>query len=159
MNFPQFTRFFSASILLGSIGALFSLNGFLWTQQTHNSYQLEVLKTPWSPTAHEQLAQQYRQEGRTQQAIGELRLAHVLGASINTDQITQWESEGAQKEAALASWQTVAERHPDYRDAFVILASLSYELGHFDEARTYLATAKTLDPYAETINTLEKILE
>lgn len=157
MNFPQFTRFFSASLLLG-LGALFGLNGFLWTKQTRDPYQLEVLKAPWSPTTHEQLAQQYRQEGKTPQAVAELRLAQVLGASINTDQITQWESERSQKEAALASWQTVAERYPDYRDAYIILASLSYELGQFDRARAYLSRAEALDPYAPTLIHLSQLL-
>ena len=166
MKFPQFTRFFSASllgtttkmVLLGSIGALFSLNSFAWSQQAVDRFPLEVLKAPWSPTSHEQLAQQYRQEGKTQQAVAELRLAYVLGASTNTDQITQWESERAQKEAALAYWQTVAERHPDYRDAFIMLVSLSYELGQFDQAKAYLSRAEVLDPYAPSLINLSQLL-
>lgn len=159
MIFPQFTRFFSASLLgtttkmflLGSMGALFSINILLWTKETRNPYLLATLKAPWSPTTHEQLAQQYRQEGRTQQAVGELKLARVLGASTNTDEIFQWESERAQIESALAYWQTIAERHPDYRDAFLVLASLSYELGQFDRARAYLSRAEALDPYSEAL--------
>lgn len=158
MIFPQFTRFFSASLLLW-LGALFSLNILLWAKQARDPYLLATLKAPWSPTTHEQLARQYWQGGKIPQAVSELKLASVLGTTTYADQITQWESERAQKEAALAYWRTVAEKHPNYRDAFVVLASLSYELGHFDEARTYLASAKTLDPYAETITRLERILE
>ena len=150
MKFPHNSRFFSASLLLG-LGALFSLNILLWTKETHNPYLLATLKAPWSPTAHEQLAQQYKQEGKTQQAVSELRLARVLGASTNTDEIFQWESERAQKEAALASWKTIAERHPDYRDAYIMLASLSYELGQFDRAKAYLSRAEALDPFVPSL--------
>ena len=157
MKFPHISRFFSASLLLW-LGALFSLNILLWTKQQRNSAVLAVLKAPWSPTTHEQLAQQYRQEGRSEQAVTELKLASVLGTTTYRDQITQWESERAQKEAATAYWRTVADKHPNYRDAFVILASLSYELGRFDEAQQYLTRAESLDPYAESIDNLKTIL-
>ena len=33
-------------------------------------------------------------------------------------------------------WQSVAIAKPDYRDAFVTLASLAYQLGKLDESKT-----------------------
>ncbi|MBI4062305.1 tetratricopeptide repeat protein [Candidatus Gottesmanbacteria bacterium] len=157
MKFPHISRFFSASLLLG-LGVLLSLNILLLGKRSRDPYQLAVLKAPWSPTTHEQLARQYWQGGKIPQAVSELKLASVLGTTTYADQITRWESERVQKEAALAYWRAVAEKHSNYRDAFVILASLAYELGRFDEARKYLTRAESLDPYAKSIDNLKTIL-
>ena len=170
MKFPQFTRFFSASILLGSLGALFSLNLFaLW--QTHPAPAvLGTLTSPWSGTSHETLAHWYWQEGLVDQATRELHIAEqlsvdstrssqVLGATSYEALRKQWSSEKQNFVSALSYWQSIEKKYSNYRDAYIMLTVLDYQLGNLNDARAWLARAQTLDPNSPTVQSLTKLLE
>lgn len=86
--------------------------------------------------------------------------SNILGATTNPQAIlAQWEYEAEQLKEKYAFWQTVASARPDYRDAFVTLSSLAYQLGRLNEARAWLSRAFTLDPNSPTIQNLSHLLK
>lgn len=61
---------------------------------------------------------------------------NVLGA--------QAEKESIEREYAF--WREVIKEKSDYRDAYLTLTLLAYQLSKFDEGKEYLAQALSLDP-------------
>ena len=178
MIFPHISRLFSATILgsaarmvlLGSIGALFSLNLLAWKQTQPPAAVFGALISPWSSTNHETLAYWYWQQGLIDQATDELivaeqlagisgRSSSVLGATSFETLRKQWTSEKQNLESALSYWTGLAEKYPNYRDAWITLSSLSYQLGKLNESKEYLARAESLDPYAESVINLKRTLQ
>ncbi|HLC66095.1 MAG TPA: hypothetical protein VJK52_00465 [Candidatus Nanoarchaeia archaeon] len=152
MKFPQFTRFFSATLLLGLMGVLLGMNAYLASNHPVPSLPQEVmaLKEPWTEAAHEQLAGAYWQQGKLADAARELEIVgSVLGVTTYKEKIQQWNLERTQKEAALAYWKNISTRYPNYRDAYSWMGALSYELGKGQEARQYLTAAISLDHYSD----------
>jgi hypothetical protein len=77
-----------------------------------------------------------------------LKPANVLGA---TNAPSMEEQRGA-LEKTYAYWQSVAEQHPDYRDAHLMLAQIAFTLGENDKVRAHVERAKQIDPNAVVIN-------
>lgn len=63
---------------------------------------------------------------------------------------------GVQKE--LVFWKKVVEKHADYRDGFIQVSLLQYQLGDLENAKISLNKALKLDPNSEKGRELEKIL-
>ena len=63
---------------------------------------------------------------------------------------------GIQKE--LVFWEKVVEKHTDYRDAFMNVSLLQYQLGDMDGAKKSLEKALALDPNFAKARELQKIL-
>ncbi|MCL5090460.1 MAG: tetratricopeptide repeat protein [Patescibacteria group bacterium] len=61
-----------------------------------------------------------------------------------------------QKEAY--TWEKILREKPDYRDGWLQLAALYYELGNKNLAKQALSQAKTLDPTSEVVAGVEKLL-
>lgn len=74
------------------------------------------------------------------------RQTKVLGIQDN------FESE---KIKELIFWEEFLSKNPDYRDGWIEIARLSYELGDKDYSVGALKTAKGIDPNSEKILTLE----
>lgn len=74
----------------------------------------------------------------------------VLGAS------SAGERESAER--AFGFWQEVVKTKPSYRDGFVTLATLAYQLGKFDEATAFADRALTLDPNSPDAQRLLEII-
>lgn len=55
-------------------------------------------------------------------------------------------------------WETVVERHPDYRDAYFQLSLLEYRLGEKEKSKKYLQKTLELDPYMIEGDKLGKLL-
>ena len=59
----------------------------------------------------------------------------------------------------IAFWQSEVKIHPNYRDGYMSLALLNFQLREFDETRKNLDKALKLDPNLEKGRELEKLLE
>lgn len=176
--FPRFPRIFTATILpvvakmilWSSFTALIVINVYARVNLTPSYWTalLTSLRFPVSPKAHQALAEAYWQQSYVTQAKKELLYAQdvinstrgtngqtVLGASTAPrDLLNQWEQEPERLRRQYQFWQTVVKEKPDYRDAYVTLASLAYQLGKLNEARAGLAKAHSLDPNSPTIQEL-----
>ena len=120
---------------------------------------IDVLARPFSAPAHESLAQTLTGSHARTLADRELtivgELSPVLGASTT--------AKAKQEAADMIYWQHVLAGYPDYRDAYVQLAALTYGEGDIAQAHTYLVKAHSLDPNNATVNRLtdftSKLLE
>lgn len=61
-------------------------------------------------------------------------------------------------EEDLKYWQEIQKKHPEYRDAYIKLAVISYSLGNSTQARQYISEALKLDPNSEEAQKLEKMV-
>lgn len=113
-----------------------------------------VLTNPRSPTSYYLLAKIFASSGRVREATTELLTASRLAKSGNSPQVLGAstsllaEIQGAPKrlQGELLYWRTVVNRFSDYRDGYLQLSVLAYQLQRFDEARVYLQKALELDP-------------
>ncbi len=55
-------------------------------------------------------------------------------------------------------WQGVVREKPDYRDAYITLAALAYQLSKPEEAKEYLVQATSLDPNSQIVEKLSSLL-
>lgn len=127
------------AILWSSLAALIAVN-VLALQKSRPAHWDKLVMILWN--------QGYKQEAR-----------NVLGATTDlVESLTRQEEEAAELQKKYAFWQAVAIARPDYRDALITLAATTYQLGNKDDARSWLARARTLDPNNQTIQTLERII-
>ncbi len=89
--------------------------------------------------------------GNTKEAEHELAIADqfssVLGAQSPPAILQQtWDDESHRLTTLYSYWQQVVEKKPDYRDAFVTLASLAQALNKPTEAQGFFHQAQLLDP-------------
>ena len=61
-------------------------------------------------------------------------------------------------EAQLHKWEGVVRTYPAYRDGYLHIAAVAYELGNTSQAQDALHTALTLDPNNEIALQLEEII-
>lgn len=61
-------------------------------------------------------------------------------------------------ENKIAQWEEILEKYPGYRDAYLRLAVLNWQINNSEKAKEYLEKAKELDPNFETTKELEEIL-
>ncbi|MCL4360483.1 tetratricopeptide repeat protein [Patescibacteria group bacterium] len=114
---------------------------------------LSVFTDPLSITEHEGVAQMLGREGfvrgseRERAYIAFLRntRTNILGAASVQDY------QGAVRPDtvlphALAFWTSVIREKPDYRDAYISLAAIQYQLGDLAGAKTAIRSALSLDP-------------
>lgn len=132
-----------------------------------------VLTNPFSFKDHVVLAQDAWLNNNWQEAKNELLIAqsllkspdqdalsNVLGTSTSPlDILKQWEQEPARKTNEEHFWQTIVSQKTDYRDAYIQLSALNYQLNNNQKATSYLDTARTLDPNFPYIQKLAKLLE
>lgn len=146
-QFPHFSHRIRArvifslemAILWSSLAALIAVN-VLALQKSRPAHWDKLVMILWN--------QGYKQEAR-----------NVLGATTDlVESLTRQEEEAAELQKKYAFWQIVASARPDYRDAFVQLTTLAYQLGKPDEARSWLARASSLDPNNQTIRDLTHII-
>lgn len=184
--FPHFPRFFSASVpwglarllLWGALVALLAVNSQAKTALLPSYWQpaRSALGQPRSLIPHLELASAYRNTGYAEAARRELLYAQdlatsegevqpgpekvsVLGAFTQPAEVLRaWDREAQDLEANYTYWKAVVGDYPSYRDAYLILAAISYRLGHTSEASEYLAKASSLDPNHPLLNNLLELL-
>ena len=62
------------------------------------------------------------------------------------------------KQETVYQWEQILTERPDYRDGWIELATLYYELGEKEKAKEAISQAKNLDPNNENILSFEKFL-
>lgn len=138
------------------LAALITLN-ILSVQKGHPAYWdklMMLFEAPLSVPRHVDLASLLWQRGDKQEA------RDVLGVSTTSlKTLAKWEQEEKKIEEQYIFWQSVAASKPDYRDAYIQLAYLAYQLEKFDEARAWIAKAVTLDPNSLPVQKLRGYLQ
>ncbi len=172
-QFPHFSHripsrlLFSLEMLLLWLGlvALFVINVFS-LQRSRPAYWNKLMmlfEAPFSVPRHIDLASLLWQQGNKEEARRLMAAApsgNVLGATTDTRAIlSEWENEQRRLNEQYAFWQSVASARPDYRDAYIQLVSLAYQLGNLTDARAWLTKAQSLDPNSPTVQSLTKFLE
>lgn len=148
LQFPHFSHQISARLLFSlemfllwaALAALIAVN-VITLQKNQPAYWDKLVMVLWNSG--------YKQEVR-----------NVLGATTDfVESLTRREEEKVELQKQYAFWKSVANAHPDYRDAFITLTSLSYKLGKLEEARTFLDRAAALDPNSPVIQKFSTILK
>jgi tetratricopeptide (TPR) repeat protein len=150
--FPHIPRIISAVILWAAMTSLIGYNVVLAGAKpiAYSDKIFRVFTRPYSPPAHEAFAQALWDSGARALARQELaivaELSHVLGAQTSV--------QDQREDAQIQYWQNAAATHPDYRDAYIQLAALSYARGNLIQAKVYLTQATALDPNGRTVSSL-----
>lgn len=160
LKFPHIPRIISARVcsgiarvfLWGCLISLISLN-VLSRQQT--AFALPV---NWAD--HRALAEYLWVHGSREAANRELAIAREM-IPPNAPEVlgtTSWKQEPARSRELIAYWKDVAANRPDYRDAYIQLAALSYSQGDLISTKSYLDTARGLDPNGTAVGLLEAFI-
>lgn len=62
-------------------------------------------------------------------------------------------------EAEITSWEQALEKYPGYRDVYLRLAILNWQINNQKNAKEHLQKAKELDPNFEITKELEEIMK
>lgn len=164
LQFPHFSQlknarlFFSLEMIFlwSGLAALITLN-ILSVQKGRPAYWNKLMMlfdSPLSAPRRVDLASLLFQLGNKQEA------RDVLGiTTTSAGTLAQWEKEEKKIEEQYVFWQSVASAHPDYRDAFITLTSLSYQLGKLEEAHSWLDRAGAIDPNSPVIQKFSTLLK
>lgn len=155
------------------LAAFIGFNVYAGTyQHPYWKSHLGVLTQPDALDAHLALARSYWQSGNWPRIETELRIAQtlfqpsqdekerpVLGISASPlDLLHQWEKEPMRLAKELGFWQAVVKDKPDYRDGFIQLSALSFQLNKPEDAKHYLDEAIALDPNSPVAASLTQLL-
>lgn len=120
----------------------------------HWNKLMMLFETPLSAPRRFDLASLLWQRGNKQEA------RDVLGATTTSlKTLAKWEQEEKKIDEQYTFWKSVTSTHPDYRDAYVTLTLLSYQLGKIEEARGWIAKAQTIDPNSFPVLRLRDYLQ
>ncbi|MBI5464998.1 hypothetical protein HY946_00100 [Candidatus Gottesmanbacteria bacterium] len=188
LKFPHISRIFNATLLKGAklytiafAAALlfvyifqdlpvlkpFFPTGFLDFERM----KLAVMLAPNNISSHLLLSQEYLKRGDMEAVERELLLAQnlvepsspnsptVLGASLSPLKILEKIKNEPQKiRQEISFWEKVAMEKQDYRDAYIRLAILNYQIYETERAKEYLKKALELDPNFEPAREIKKML-
>lgn len=71
---------------------------------------------------------------------------NILNVPQSSTNVLGAQTEKQRVEQDYAFWQSVIQEKPDYRDAYLVLGSLAYQLSRIEEGKTYADKALELDP-------------
>lgn len=155
LNFPRYPRFLSAKPFQTSRRVIGKL--ILWigisvlgiTNITLGTKQLPLPRTLYAP-ANNLMVTVYNWKNSARGVLG-----------ISTDQ-AQDESTARNKRATLENqftyWQTIVSEHTQYRDGYLMLAALAYQLDKPNQMRFYIDRAKQIDPNNPTPKLFEGLV-
>lgn len=148
--------FFSVLILL-----IFLLPNFLATDADFQQAVHSVLVQPQSPLAHLQLAEIAAGNSDWELAIQEFAIAHELSTWSGSLDSPELNSRFKDVESTvfiecrlreeIRQWEDVLEKQPGYRDGYLRLALLYYQLSEDSEALNNWQKAWQLDPNNEQV--------
>lgn len=184
-EFPQIYRIFNATPLktgvklaiFGLLAAFLAFNlspGLPADFLTFERAKLAVMLSPKDLGSRLLLVQEYLKRGDMEAVERELLLAQdlveknphspgsssVLGTSLSPLKILEKiRNEPLKIRNEISFWEKVVVDKPDYRDAYLQLAILNYQIYEKEKAIGYLKKAQEIDPNFEAIKSLEKILK
>ena len=117
-----------------------------------------VLERPFSIKSYLQFGNiLYRRGNRTDAHIQMAIAENVLGAQTELNNVlSEWDFASSAKERSYEYWKQIISTYPEYRDGYLQLAQISYELKYLDEAKECLSRAQTLDPNNPLISQMQK---
>lgn len=182
-EFPQISRIFTApflktgakTLVLGIFTAFLIINLFPILPDDFLSLmqaKVAVMLSPNDLSSHLILAREYLKRGGMEEVERELLLAQelagrnkeatnysVLGTSLSPLEISaKLRSEPQRIRDEIAFWEKIIAEKPDYRDAYLQLSILNYQIYENEKAKIYLKKVLYLDPNFESAKKLEKIL-
>ncbi|MFC1727187.1 tetratricopeptide repeat protein [Patescibacteria group bacterium] len=128
---------------------------------------------PQDIEAHLILAEEFLNNNQYQEAEAELMMvqkfknsenqgSQVLGekTSLRLERLWQRKNESDPDNLRwlLSQWEQVVAQKPDYRDGYLYLALLNYQLNQIDQANEYLKIALELDPNYEPTKKMMELL-
>jgi len=119
------------------------------------SARIDVLTQPFSKEKHMVFTNILYKYVNREQAERELTISQSLSSS---KVLGAWDENVNKLMKSYAFWQQVIVQKPDYRDAYIQLASLAFELDRTEEAKNYLAQALVLDPNNRDVKSAEQQL-
>lgn len=136
--------------------------------------RINLLTYPFSMEKHIQFGEQLYAMGNRKEAEYEVTLAEQLSVhqqteSKNTsavlgtqsapgDVLRRWDIESERLNNLYIFWSRIVVEKPDYRDAYLTLATLAQTMNKNEEAKTYLHQAYSLDPNNQQIRSFESSL-
>ncbi|MDP2861140.1 MAG: hypothetical protein Q8N98_05560 [bacterium] len=122
-----------------------------------------VMKNPGDGLAHLSLAKIFLANNNIEEAEKEIVLSETdnkKSAEISGEIAVLKEKIDAPKktEEKILGWQKVAKEKPDFRDAYLELALLNYQLGRTEMAKYFLGKALFLDPNFPPARELERTI-
>lgn len=158
-----FLNFINISVFCLVLSSYFSpLNQFYQAK-------LNLNRWPLSPQAHCYLAKIYFNAGDEENAVKELEKGIQLYSSLYFLDFNQsWKNNLKKTEKLILSpkktkeeityWETVLKTRPHYRDLFLRLSVLNYQVFQNEKTHFYWKKAFYLDPNNKTTQKLGKIL-
>ena len=171
-QFPHFSHRISArlvfrlemTLLWLGLAALVGIN-ILSLQKSRPAYWNKLMmlfETPFSVNRHIDLASLLWKQGNKKEArqlIASAETGSVLGVTTDPKSVlVLWEKEAQARNKQYSFWQSISMQYHDYRDAYLMLALLAYQLGNHEEARGWIEKAQTIDPNSLPIVTLREYL-
>lgn len=166
--YPVSIKPLTGKIVLWTIITVFlSINGYFMVtrQKPFNLFRLAILTSPANSNNYTLLANQLWNTNQPFAASEQFLLAYesssnVLGAStsplILLSVLLEHQKTLLQN---YSHWKQVINEKPDYRDAYITLAVLAYNLRRYDEAISYIDQALTLDPNYQQAQLFQKELK
>jgi tetratricopeptide (TPR) repeat protein len=149
LKFPHIPRIFTAIPLWGLLLLLIGKN-----IGTKPYIPEDVITHPFSAPAHENFAKALWNNGTRVLAQQELAIAADLSPVLGADTTAQAQRESGE----ITYWQKIASAHPDYRDAYIQLATLSYAQGNLAQTKVYIQKAAELDPNGKAVSSLQEFI-
>jgi tetratricopeptide (TPR) repeat protein len=149
--FPHISRIFSSKVIFSLACVVFlgvNIVFSYYLPQSYDAYRKAILDRPFSIDSYVRFGQALYAQGNNVAAAKQITVAtNVLGAQTEFQNVlSQWEHASSAKSRAYDYWKHIIATYPQYRDGYVQLAQVSYDLARLDEAKTYLYQAQTLDP-------------
>lgn len=160
--FPQISRKITALALGGLF--LFTLWGEFLAAPSLKLKTI-LLKDYQNPRSHLKLAEAYLKNNDFESAKKEILLAKNLGQDTSQkEEILSFQKiveekigEPAKIRQEITSWEKISRDFPGYRDAYLHLAKLYYQILEKEKARQSLQKARELDPNFPSSQELQKI--
>ena len=142
---------------------------YFWPKNEIDKSRLNLSRFPWSPARHIDLALVYLNNGYLDKAFVEINKAEELYKYIK---FFDFKNKVKNKihfgknlinkpsliEKEINLWQTVLTEKPSYKDAYIHLSILYYQLYQNEEAKNSWQKAFYLDPNSKLINEVKKII-
>lgn len=151
LDFPQFHRFIPAQLVTQSF--ILTQKSLLWllllTIIAANIYLHQPELAAYIARGTLQASSQTQYQSQKEAVLGE-------ESDVHSTQPAQKRADAVMQKYTY--WKNISLQHPDYRDAYVALATLSYELGYYSEVKRYINMTLSLDPNYPGLQTLLSIL-